>query len=72
MEEQKKIALESQEQMTNAQKIWNALKKHRKEYLKSIPVAFVLVSLYVLGLPNYYSAQVVVVPESSGGEMRYA
>ena len=69
MEEQKKIALESQEQMTNAQKIWNALKKHRKEYLKSIPVAFVLVSLYVLGLPNYYSAQVVVVPESSGGEM---
>lgn len=68
MEEQKKIALESQEQMTNAQKIWNALKKHRKEYLKSIPVAFVVVSLYALGLPNYYTAQVSLVPET-GGEM---
>lgn len=69
MEEQKKNALESQEQMTNAQKIWNALKIHRKEYLKSIPVAFVIACLYVSGLPNYYSAQVVVVPESGGGEM---
>lgn len=69
MEEQKNIAPESQEQMTNAQKIWNALKKHRKEYLKSLPVAFVLSCLYVLGLPDYYTAQVVVVPESGGSEM---
>jgi len=69
MEEQKIIAPESQEQMTNAQKIWSALKKHRKDYLKSIPVAFVLACLYVLGLPNYYSAKVTVVPESGGSEM---
>ena len=69
MEEQKKNALESQEQMTNSQKIWNALKKHRKEYLKSLPVAFVLACLYALGLPDYYSAQVTVVPESGGSEM---
>lgn len=68
MEEQKNVAPESQEQMTNAQKIWNALKKHRKEYLKSLPVAFVLSCLYVLGLPDYYTAQVVVVPESGGSE----
>jgi hypothetical protein len=69
MEEQKKIAPESQEQMTNAQKILSALKKHRKEYLKSLPVAFVLSCLYVIGLPDYYTAQVVVVPESGGSEM---
>ena len=68
MEEQLKNASESQEQMTNARKIWNALYKHRKEYLKSLPVAFVLACLYALGLPDYYSAKVTVVPESGGSE----
>lgn len=69
MEEQKTIVPESQEQKTNAQKIWGALVKHKKEYLKSLPIAFVIACLYALGLPNYYQAKVVVVPESGGGEM---
>lgn len=69
MEEQNKTASESQEQMTNVQKITNALKKHKKEYLKSLPIAFVIACLYALGLPNYYQAKVVVVPESGGSEM---
>lgn len=68
MEEQKKIASDSQEQMTNAQRILGALKKHRKEFMKSLPIAFVLSCLYVVGLPDYYTAQVTLVPES-GGEM---
>ena len=53
MEEQKKIAPESQEQMTNAQKILSALKKHRKEYLKSLPVC-------------YRAARLLYRPSSSG------
>jgi len=66
--EEKKNASMSQEQMTNAQRIWEALKKHKKDYLKSLPVALVLASLYAIGIPNYYTAQVTLVPEA-GGEM---
>ena len=68
MEEQKIIAPESKEQMTNAQKIWSALKKHRKDYLKSLLVAFIVASLYAIGIPNYYSTEVTLVPET-GSEM---
>lgn len=66
MEEQNKTASESQEQMTNVQKIMNALKKHKKEFVKSLSVAFIVSSLYAIGLPNYYTAEVTLVPETGG------
>lgn len=46
-------------------KIVKAIWKHRKTYLITLPVAFVLGCIYVLSLPRYYSCQVKLAPESS-------
>ena len=46
--------------------IWAAIKKHRKLYYIVLPVTFVLVSLYSLGLPNFYKCEVTLVPELGG------
>lgn len=46
--------------------IWAAIKKHRKLYYKVLPVTFVLVCIYSLGLPNYYKCEVTLAPELGG------
>ncbi len=46
--------------------IWTAIKKHRKLYYKVLPVTFVLVCIYSLGLPNYYKCEVTLAPELGG------
>ena len=64
MEEQKILNSESQEQKTNSEKILAALKKHKKLYYKTLPIAFVVACIYTLGLPNYFKCEVALAPES--------
>lgn len=58
-----------EEQMTNAQKIWAAMKKYKKLYIRTLPIAFILACLYTLNMPNIYEAEVTLVPEGGGGGM---
>ena len=44
-----------------------ALKKHKRLYYKTLPIAFVLACLITLGMPNYYKCEVTLAPESSSG-----
>lgn len=55
------------EQKTNSQKILAAVKKNRKLYFKTLPLAFLIASVYTLGLQNYYKCEVTLAPESSSG-----
>ena len=45
--------------------IGSAIKKHRKLYYKTLPVAFVIACLISLSIPDYYTCKVVLAPESS-------
>ena len=47
--------------------IGSAIKKHRKLYYKTLPVAFVIACLISLSIPDYYTCKVVLAPESSTG-----
>ncbi|EFA43850.1 chain length determinant protein [Hallella bergensis DSM 17361] len=44
-----------------AQSIW----KHKKIYLITLPIAFVLGCFYVLSIPRYYNCQVKLAPETA-------
>lgn len=67
MDEQKNRVLKSQEQKTNSEKIMRAMKKHKKLYYKTLPIAFVVVCLITLGMPNYYKCEVTMAPETGSG-----
>lgn len=45
--------------------IGSAIKKHRKLYYKTLPVAFVIACLTSLSIPDYYTCKVVLAPEAS-------
>ena len=47
-------------------KIYKDLLKHKKLYIKVLPIAFILAALYALSLPNYYNCTVKLSPELSG------
>ena len=47
--------------------IGSAIKKHRKLYYKTLPVAFVIACLISLSIPDYYTCKVVLAPESNSG-----
>ena len=47
--------------------MWAAIKKHRKLYLKVLPVAFVLACLIAISIPRYYNCKILLAPESGGG-----
>ena len=47
--------------------IGSAIKKHRKLYYKTLPVAFIIACLISLSIPDYYTCKVVLAPESNSG-----
>ena len=47
-------------------KIYKDLLKHKKLYIKVLPIAFILAALYALSLPNYYNCTVKLAPELGG------
>ncbi len=67
MEDQNNRLPESKEQKTNSEKILFAVKKHKKLYYKTLPIAFVAACLITLGMPNYYKCEVSLAPETGGG-----
>jgi hypothetical protein len=67
MDEQNNSLQQSQEQKTNSEKILSAIKKHKKLYYKTLPIAFIAACLITLGMPNYYKCEVTLAPESGGG-----
>jgi hypothetical protein len=70
MEEQNNNPSTSQGQKTDLSRVWTAMKKHKKLYYITLPVAFVAACLITLGIPNYYRCEVTLAPESgSGGSM---
>jgi len=52
MDEQKNSLQESQEQKTNSEKILSAIKKHKKLYYKTLPIAFIA-SFTVFSVPIF-------------------
>lgn len=46
--------------------IWQALKKHKRLFIKVIAATFVIACFLTLSIPNYYSAGVTLAPEMSG------
>ena len=48
-------------------KIFKDLLKHKTLYYKVLPLALILAAIYALSLPNYYTCQVKLSPELSGG-----
>lgn len=55
-------------------KIYKDILKHKTLYYKVLPIAFILVAVYTLSLPNYYSCMVKLAPElgnnsKSGGSL---
>ena len=70
MEEQNNNPSTSQGQKTDLWRVWAAMKKHKRLYYITLPVAFVAACLITLGIPNYYRCEVTLAPESgSGGSM---
>lgn len=60
--------LEEQESSIDFGKLWNDILKHKKLYIKVLPIVFVLAAIYTLSLPNYYKCQVKLSPEMSGSK----
>ena len=67
MEEQNNNPSTSQGQKTDLRRVWAAMKKHKRLYYITLPVAFVAACLITLGIPNYYRCEVTLAPESGGG-----
>jgi hypothetical protein len=64
-EEIKNIEVMEEESSIDFGKIFKDLLKHKRLYVKVLPVAFVLAAIYALGIPNYYSCTVKLSPELS-------
>lgn len=47
--------------------IWQAIKKYKKLYCKTLGVAFVLALIIGFSLPNTYTCKILLAPESGGG-----
>lgn len=67
MDEQNNSLQQSQEQKTNSEKILSAIKKHKRLYYKTLPIAFIAACLITLGMPNYYKCEVTLAPETGSG-----
>ena len=49
-------------------KIFQDLLRHKRLYVKVLPVAFVLAAIYALSLPNFYNCTVKLSPEMGGSK----
>ena len=58
--------IESQEQnQIDFQKVFECLKKHKKLYIKVLPIVFVVACIIMISLPNKYTCEVLLAPELS-------
>jgi len=70
-EERKYIEQQMQEEEESSidfGKLFQDVLKHKRLYYKVIPITFLLVCIYTLGLPNYYTCEVKLSPEMSSGK----
>ena len=47
--------------------VWQAIKKYKKLYYKTLGIAFVVALIIGYSLPNTYNCQILLAPESGGG-----
>lgn len=64
MEEPKKSSVQERPTIRLAN-IWQAMKRHKRQYLTIVPLTIVVVYLISLGYPDYYKCKVALVPETS-------
>ena len=67
MEENQKGIQRPQEAAIDFAAIWQAIKKYKKLYLKTLGVAFVLALIIGFSLPKTYNCQILLAPETGGG-----
>jgi hypothetical protein len=68
MNEENKITVEREESSIDFRKILKDLLKHKKLYIVTIVITFVVVAVFSLALPNYYRCTVKLAPELSGSK----
>ena len=47
--------------------LWQDIKKHKKLYYKVLGITFIVSTIIMLSIPNYYKCTVMLAPELSGG-----
>lgn len=58
--------IKSQEQnQIDFKKVFECLKKHKKLYIKVLPIVFVVACIIMISLPNKYTCEVLLAPELS-------
>ena len=67
MEENQKGIQRPQEAAIDFGAIWQAIKKYKKLYLKTLGVAFVLALIIGFSLPKTYNCKILLAPETGGG-----
>lgn len=65
MDMEERQYIEQEESSVDFGQIFDALKKHKKLYIKWLPVVFVVACIFTLGLRNYYTCEVKLSPELS-------
>ena len=68
MSEENKNNVEQGESSIDFRKIFNDLLKHKKLYIITIVITFVVVAIFSLALPNFYTCRVKLAPELSGSK----
>lgn len=62
---EEKQFIEQEESSVDFGLLFDALKKHKRLYMKWLPVVFVVACIFTLGLRNYYTCEVKLSPELS-------
>lgn len=65
MEENSKNMIEQEESSIDFGELFAALKKHKRLYLKVLPITFVVGCIIMLSIPNYFKCEVKLAPELS-------
>ena len=67
MEETKNITKRPKEATIDFGAIWQAVKKYKKLYYKTLGIAFVVALVIGFSLPRTYNCKILLAPESGGG-----
>lgn len=67
MEENQKGIQRPQEAAIDFGAIWQAIKKYKKLYLKTLGIAFVLALIIGFSIPKTYNCKILLAPETGGG-----
>lgn len=63
--EENKTTTPQEEPVLTIGKLWQDIRKHKKQFLKVLGITFILAIIYLFSIPNYYKCQVVLAPELS-------